>query len=382
MYNWVEYLSKDSKKILSIINKKDFKLRLPNISSNKDIKILYNKIKKLYDKIDINFSDKEIFKIDITKYKKLVIDNNFCSARVQKYIYEKLKYEHVYYFNNNIIHLMSSSEKIGKDLEKILFKTYYVVNIIKKLSHNIKPLEIYYFDTKFKKKFSKHNITLNEDNCNSGATYHSHNNNGLVILWRREEFMKVLIHEVLHAIGSDKNLFNNSLNRYIKIKYCLLDLDKINISEAYIETFANIINLILLTLMLNLPYKTINIFYKLELKYSLLLITNILKHYDYTSIRQLKQVGSSKKDNCKYLKQETSIFSYYIVKTALLLNLKEYMKYVKTCSQKLIVLNIKCPYTFIKLVEKSFGIKFINIVDKLMTIDIKINSLRMSLLEI
>lgn len=113
----------------------------------------------------------------------------------------------------------------------------------------------------------------------SGVTY---KHNKLINLTKKEEIIKLLFHELIHYAGLDINFYDTEYNS----KYDI-DNKNLNISEAYTEFLAVILNVAFMTININ-PSDNMNKIYdkfekilKIETEYSVYLTTNILRFYDY-----------------------------------------------------------------------------------------------------
>ena len=89
-----------------------------------------------------------------------------------------------------------------------------------------------------------HNKILSNDNINSGSTYPGHS----ITCWRREEFYKVLIHELFHYHGFD--FFNtDSHYEHLEKNLQIPDIDGIDmLNECYTESVSILIFSIFLSI--------------------------------------------------------------------------------------------------------------------------------------
>lgn len=78
------------------------------------------------------------------------------------------------------------------------------INLMRRLCKNRKPLRIWVWPTPWRKSFpSSGPFTI--DNLNSGACISSKPGmNGDICIWRTEELPKVLVHELVHSFGIDR----------------------------------------------------------------------------------------------------------------------------------------------------------------------------------
>ena len=245
-----------------------------------------------------------------------------------------------------------------------------IIFILRNIFNNQHHLRINYFDCLLKKISNKKREMLKEINCNSGLSYVG---NYYMMVYRREEYKRVMIHELIHSFMGDYSLIDVEYNEKLSEYFCLKNDENININETYTETLATIINLIFISLETN---ENLNKMIEIELSYSILVMTSILRHYNYKDIDELKRDS----ENCKLLLQQTSVFNYYILKPFMLININGYFDLIKRCSNdyKFSELNI-CLNDFYKLIIKNFNNNKLKsmINDLLKNKNIKTNNLSM-----
>jgi hypothetical protein len=211
------------------------------------------------------------------------------------------------------------------------------------------------------------NKYINPDNINSGVT-----NKIYICIFRKEEILKVLFHEIIHYLNLDIFYHNDHLKylyKDIKLKQNTIT----NPNEGYTEA----LTIILITIWRYKYYKNenenkiclkdfFNYSLKLELYWSFYQITKILKFFKcYNKYEDLFD-----KNNC-YFKQKTNVLSYFILKSYLLFNTNFFFKDIKINS-----FNINTEiFDNINLLDKDFILN----INKLMNINIIDNSLRMTL---
>ena len=261
-----------------------------------DKKLPKNILNKIQDS-DININN-EFVSLDIQHYCETCIN-----LRTQLEIINN---------NRNKIRLTINSNK-KYDLEKLIFRCCLLSNI-----HNMKDdLKINIWLTDKKKKISNNYKNLGPKEINSGSSGGIEN---YVNIWRVEEVYKVLIHEIYHNLNLDTK--HNKYSNLIRLIYNVSDINsKILINEALVEIIANISNCAIISLELNQDYNKFLYYLELERKFSIFQIAKILIHFGYKSASNF--FFSERK---KYIfKQNTSVFSYFIVKGAILFNLDIYM---------------------------------------------------------
>lgn len=277
-----------------------------------------NYIKNLYRNINfnkkINYNLENHFIDNSILYQLRYIDNS-----VINYINKYIKYSFKINYNNTNIIINTKNNKIEKSL---INNVLNVIDNTRNLINNNKHLNIILYLTDLKKRFPKKKDTvLGPKNVNSGVTIHytsEINNNGTIILYRKEEIIKVLIHEIIHSFKCDYELFKEKYNK-IFFKEFNFENDKyININESYVEINALIIFLIMKIKKNNEKLSKFNVYLNEEKKYSLMKMNQILNYYNINNL----------KGNISF-KQNSNIFSYYITKTGLLVKINEFLKFME-----------------------------------------------------
>ena len=310
LYIYMNLLSNDSIKLLKIINNN--KIKIDNLCKNK----YFNDIKK--NLITIYKKDIEIDNIIISKKEyKIVDDSYFVGKSIQNKML-KLKYTYEIKYKNILIYFITS--KNLKVIKKRIIKLIKIIKTIKELFNRDKAYQkITIYDINERKCLPrKNNETIIPDNCNSGycSVLYSTNKNGDIVLYRNEEFYKVLIHELIHANFIDYHIIINqnksNMNKKICTDYNIL------LNEAFTETFSCLLNIIIIN------YDTkinIDIIFKNEVKFMLNMFNKLLNYYSIKNIQDIIVEKGCK----KYFKQRTNVFSYYILKFLNYVNINKFL---------------------------------------------------------
>jgi hypothetical protein len=342
--------SKDTIKLLKLLEKYKFiNIKLKDISNNKFLIKLYNDIKK-YIKKDINY---DLIKIleepDSTIFNKsdYIIGNNFLSEDIAKYILDKNKYTYVFYYKNiEIIYSTKNKLKV-KTIPNIIDHMFIIINLMKNIFKNNYKQKIIYFETSNKKVFPNKNEIINRNNVNSGVTYlEYHDSCGDIVLYRTEEVLKVLIHELIHSHLIDFKLISSKNSILINDLFC--SNYKILLNESFTETFATIINLFYINIKQN---KTeLNKILLNEINYSNYISSKIFNFYNIKSINEI--IKNNGECNTHFM-QKTNVFSYYILKNIFLSSLDDFCRLFKKYSKNYKINNENFIIEIIELINNK-----------------------------
>ena len=129
--------------------------------------------------------------------------------------------------------------------------------------------------TDCKKQINNQYRILTSKNVNSGLTIHELNT-FKIIIFRKEEMEKVIIHELIHALNidipfrKDFQLYENS----IKCHFNVSKTNQINIFEAFTEALGVYYNTLFNCILTNTDFHKI---FTNEIKFSILQSIKILK---------------------------------------------------------------------------------------------------------
>lgn len=143
--------------------------------------------------------------LNINNFYNSINNNNFISPRIKEYIFTNKIYSYLIEHNNTHLYLNIFDNDITKYYNTIK-KSLNRIDFIRLYSNNYKHLDIWLCPTPFKKELPHNNI-ITCDNINSGSTTYrlNSNKNGKIHIWREEELLKVLVHELIHSFKIDRN---------------------------------------------------------------------------------------------------------------------------------------------------------------------------------
>ena len=214
------------------------------------------------------------------------------------------------------------------NIDEYLLKIIKIIHLIKEINNKYEPnntlkYNIIIFLGNQKKIFMGDKITPISMNSGSAIV------EVYVSLWRKEEFEKVLIHELLHFINADF-FYNNK--GYSELDNNILELIKIegvnNPNESYNETLAGIINMCWKSVQLKID---INEIYFIDMKFLYLQSAKLIKYFGGLTNNDLldKQIT---------IKQTTSAISYLFLKMILFHNIIDTLEFIDD-------INFKCNNT-------------------------------------
>lgn len=209
----------------------------------------------------------------------------------------------------NVIIYYTFYERI--DRNTILYYTNSILLVIYLLTINsykvcAKNIEINLYLTPFKKIAPDNfNSILGINEINSGYSSVGCKKNTEIIIYRKEEWFKVLIHELMHNLNLDFAIVN--IDESKEMLYNLLNLNiKYEITETYVETWARIINIAIAA-----KIKT-DIFDEYTKQFKELLYKEII-----FSLQQATKILKFVNNTNNY-RENTNAYAYYVFTSALL----------------------------------------------------------------
>ncbi len=209
------------------------------------------------------------------------------------------------------------------------------------LNTNHLPERFILFLTDKKKEIDKdltENYHFKTQHVNTAVT-----NSRDIIIYRKEELFKSIFHEAIHFHHLDfRNLSSpyakSTLEHFIKTHHINIDNTYL-LYEAITETLANVLN----SLYYSRDTKEMKLSLKNEIIFSTLQVSKILHLCNYSQWNDFSfsksnnsqltnsqltksKTLTSKQHNNKKFKQDSCVFSYYVIKLYLLLNLPLYFK--------------------------------------------------------
>jgi hypothetical protein len=277
--------------------------------NNKDK--LLNLFKNIYERTD---NRKELSKIfyNNTFVSLDIIDEIECNDLYHIQINDLFYNISLYYYDN------------VDYIDEYILKIIKIIYLIKEINDHFEPLNnnkynVIMFLGNQKKLFMSDRITpISMNSGSSIATIYAS-------VWRKEEFEKVLIHELLHFIEGD---FYHHIDGYHKLDNDILKIFNIdglnNPNEAYNETLAGIINMCYKSEQLKVD---INKIYNIEMRFLYLQSAKLIKYFDgsYTEDLLNKKI---------IIKQTTSALSYLFLKMILFHNINDTLEFIMNIDLK------------------------------------------------
>jgi hypothetical protein len=350
-------LSKQSKQLMLFFSKnKHINYVKQSNKTNSILRELYHEISEAHAYVKKHLKYKYNIK-KILSATQIIKPQNFNAKsfpqNVRKHIDEFVMYEICYSFSIhdrkiNVYFILENDdlemkiEKYNKYIESIASWLYIINKYASKVC--VKNLNIYLYLTSLEKNLPSSNIyILNETHVNTAFTTTCPIDSEIVV-FRKEEWFKVFIHESIHNFGLDFSMMNNEiLNNCIKNIYKVNS--NINAYEAYTEFWAEIMNAVFCSFYatenndINDFLSNCEFYINFERTYS---IFQLVKTLDFMGL-QYKDLYSNTKHSIllrdNLYKENTNVLSYYIIKSVLLNNYQGFLSWCK--NNNLLLLDFK-----------------------------------------
>jgi len=207
-------------------------------------------------------------------------------------------------------------------------RVFMWLHMISLKSSCVESLDIYIYLTPFKKQLPENKSeVIGPVNANTGYTYRCEKKNEIVI-YREEEWFKVLLHETIHAFGIDFDKEDdNSITVLRKIFSLPQEID-IRMSETYSEIWARIMNVAFQTYFKNPPSlesrtakqfkKNFEMYLNLESVFSLYQCIKILDFMGVNYQVLIDESEHSRNIMRTFYRENTHVFAYYVLTSILL----------------------------------------------------------------
>ena len=280
---------------------------------------IYNELKNSYKYLKQIETIKRVIFFDFLNNRKK--ESYYLPGKIEDTVNKKFNTNFNYQLiinNRNIIlnFYVDNNSSISQNLVDIYSNNSFIIIIfLLNYTKSVKDLHIDIFLTDFKKELPVKEALLDVLNINSGYSY-GDNNNSYIVIYRYEEWYKVLIHELFHALDLDFSSMpfpstKEKMKNYFNIN------SNYNLYETYCESWARILNVAVFSFLKNINSKKnylldFNENIKLETKFSLYQCNKILE-----------------KTLIEKRKERTNVFAYYVLTAVIMLNSDSLLNGVK-----------------------------------------------------
>lgn len=254
-------------------------------------------------------------------------------------------------------------DTFAKYLDSIFMWLYVLDHYASKMCSN--TLNIYLYFTSLEKKLPRSNIAiLDEINVNTAFTTTCPKDSEIVV-FRREEWFKVFIHETFHNFGLDFSDMNTEqATRHILGLFKVNS--QVNLYESYTEFWAEIMNALFCSFH-ELKNKgdiqdflsNAEFFINFERSYSFIQLVKTLNFMGLTYNDLYSNNSHSKSLRDSLYKEKTNVLSYYIIKTVLMNNFQGFLLWCKNNNFSLLQFKktISNQVSYCKFIERFYKSK-------------------------
>ena len=201
-------------------------------------------------------------------------------------------------FNFKIFENKSKNTFNERKCRKVLKEFLEIIKIYPKVERT--KINMLVYDIPIKKQLPLKQKSIEPKHINSGYCYPTSNVNDInIVIFRREEFYKVLIHELLHFF----DIFPYNQDLQTKYANMFSSVSTINVNEAIVELYAICINCEIISRLKNIDKNTL---IESEYNFSIIQCKKVLEQQDVDFSEIVK--------NTFIWNETTNAFSYFILK--------------------------------------------------------------------
>jgi hypothetical protein len=229
----------------------------------------------------------------------------------------------------------------------------------------VKQLKIFIYHTSLLKILPDTNIDiLNQNNVNTGFSRTCPSDSEIVI-FRKEEWFKVFIHETFHNFGLDFSSMNVTPYNQMILKLFSVN-SEVNLYEAYTEFWARMINALFCSFIIMKNKNDIDEFYtnaeffiNVERMFAFFQTVKVLDFMSLSYDNLYNKTSLSENLRNTLYKEDTNVLAYYVLTLILLNNYQEFLSWCNT--NNITILNFKKTIInlekFCKFIEKKYKTK-------------------------
>jgi len=343
---WFSYLKSDSQQKIKQLNK----IKLPKLNSynQSDLKYLFYFFKK-------NFKKQNDFKFLETKNKNLPKNNISYIGGDVTLRNEFIEFETSYKYLNHIIKYYHKKDDIS--YHQLLNQRIYTLFIIYQKNKKLDLTVVTNNKSRVLNKKKSNNIkedlnlmkTKGTANISSGVTTYE----GKMVISRKEELPKLLIHELIHFLGLDGNFFNHNnhelfhsketFTNYNITSFCVQKNISSFVYESYTEFLSNILNCLFVSLEIpNGNFSVMIETLELERIYSIYQTAKLLYYFGFENFDSFF-LDCKNKLNSKNRKffTDTLYLDYTIIRSIMFFSFQEVLEIMEIRNNHLEIKNKK-----------------------------------------
>ena len=220
----------------------------------------------------------------------------------------------------------------NESLDLFIDTLMYCLSFVSMLTtHNKKNITMNYYLLNTKRVLDGDTI-FDKGEVNGGACGSIDTECGITV-WRKEEILKVSIHELIHCLDYDYKNDTSDIIQHYQQKYAVTS-QKMNTFEAYTEIYAALLHSYLVT----------RLYHKIDPSFKPydLFVANVGIEMEFSQLQASKVL--SLLDKNKDMNKETNVCAYYIIKTELYEDLHNFLKFSVSHNKDIIKLTDTSKY--------------------------------------
>lgn len=235
----------------------------------------------------------------------------------------------------------NNNPQFKRFFDNAIHRIYLLISLLQSYSNDecSQHLTLYLYLTNMKKTLDDcdEKCKIEEKNANSAFTFACRKKNE-VYIYRKEEWFKVLTHELFHSFGldfaqNDSHDINNKVYSIFPIKTDL------RLYESYCEIWAELLNCIFIAFFsikcsendfIQKVVKKIQLLIHQEIIFSVFQSTKVLSYFGMTYSDLYERTSNAINIRQMYYRETTPVLSYYIIKTILIFHIDDFLSWCFT----------------------------------------------------
>lgn len=223
---------------------------------------------------------------------------------------------HIFFYGD--LHIVFSSRSMTDLARTAAVSAMTLIRLF--APENLKYFQISHCANPALKKLPTIGEALDVSNVNSGFTTRSLKSRSITI-WRAEEFLKVLKHELIHCIDADELHIDDEDVQDLKEMFSLDQRRPLLLEETYTELLAVVLHCFLVSSHTETHFLEL---LEIERTFALFQTAKVLKHFGATSFADILRASSPTR-----FQETTSAFCYYVLKSAVLFDPASFLHFIR-----------------------------------------------------